>query len=948
MSVNKFLILIAAIFLISGCSLNGNIKTAKNSSPEITPITEPVQGTKEITFTQPTEYINTNNQSHYTVSGTCDLTSKIVVEVNSSVVKNDIECLAGEFSAQLDLSSFTQGSLAFRAYPIEFSATVVPETTVAIVKDINGPTLSGSVSDGVNYVSVVSSPTLSWSAATDAHSGVAKYQIAVGTTSGGVDIRGWSDIGNVTSYQVTGLTLTRGVTYYASLRAVDNAGNVSLVINSDGWEADSNVNAITNLTLLEAETSLVASPEIAFSYSQSGNTLSFSEYEYSIGSTSGANDIKAWTSLGSATSFQATSLTLSVNNTYYVNVRAKDTSGKASSVVTGQWRVVNSVTVAARYASAANWNDYVKKSATTTACQTTDTLYYNCIHGGEKKEVTVTGENSCVGMTAYDTLGVFDWVCQAGTPVKMVSIEVKSGKGLKDLVEATSWKTNRIIVKKSGTPVMASTAAAWWTNTISALPDSTAGQVTLSNASRIYTTSVSQLTRGYYINANKIAIVTLGDAKLTLDPNGAANATSSGATGADYYAMFINGTRLHTWLEGHFVGSYYSNSLIGYFAIGGFQYFNVINNSYIEDFYYGFNYGLYRTLLKSVRAINNRTFQYSGSGANYNVVKNSTFSGEFDSIGSSGANSNYFLANYFAPHSNTFDGLSTFSHTDSNIIANTLDSGLDIQQSTRATVHNTLKPSGYISNSGSSALTISDLLGTAISNIMSATNFKITGLFAYNACGAVAFSGTGITASCGMAGSSDATTVAPIDILHTSGGGQTFVGFVTSDSHHPGYNSASGVPYASITNWVKFDRPSRFWVDSNREYCGSGETCFIYDYALSLNDTLVLNKSGNLSTANAAFPTVETDNCPSQVHGNQTVIDQKTSAQTFLRNAVEITGDMIGDDDGLCESNEACIYTPNIGAYQGHGDFTAHKCTFVQNGGAVSGVTMYGYPQNGY
>ncbi len=40
-----------------------------------------------------------------------------------------------------------------------------------------------------------------------------------------------------------------------------------------------------------------------------------------------------------------------------------------------------------------------------------------------------------------------------------------------------------------------------------------------------------------------------------------------------------------------------------------------------------------------------------------------------------------------------------------------------------------------------------------------------------------------------------------------------------------------------------------------------------------------------------------------------------TTSSTFLRNAVEITG----NGNGLCESNETCLYTPNMGAYQGFG-----------------------------
>lgn len=638
-----------------------------------------------------------------------------------------------------------------------------------------------------------------------------------------------------------------------------------------------------------------------------------------------------------------TGLSLSVDTNYYVNIRAKDVSGKTSTVSTGQWRVVNSVTVAARYSSASNWNDYVKKSATTTACQTSDTFYYNCIHGGEKKEVSVTGENSCTGMTAYDTLGVFDWVCQAGTPVKMVSIEVKPGKGLKDLVNATSWKNNRVIVKKSGTAVAASTATTWWTNTVSALPDSTSGQVTLSNASRIYTVSTSQLTRGYYINANKIAIVTLGDAKLTLDPAGTANATNAGATGSDYYAMFINSTRLHTWLEGHFIGNYYTNSTQSYFTSGGFQYFSVINNSQIEDFAYGFYYGPRKSLIKSVRSSKNRIFHYAGNNStdlNYSVVKNSSFQSEHDSIAGQSGTGVILISNFFT--TSATNGLNMASAIDANIISNTIDTGLNLNSTTRNTVHNTLYPAIMVSNSNSSALTLSDFVSKTLATLYAATNFKLSGLFGYSTCSAIAFMGTGITSVCANAGSSNATTVAPIDIL----AGATFGGFVTSDTNHPGYDSSVGVSYASITNWSSFDRPSRFWVDSTRGTCLAGETCYIYDYALLASDTVVLNKSGDLSTANDAFSSNSADHCPSEVHGNQTITDQRTSAQTFLKNAVEITGDVIGDEDGLCEINEACIYSPNIGAYQGHGDFTSRTCTFQD--GTVTGVTMYSYPSNGY
>jgi hypothetical protein len=68
-----------------------------------------------------------------------------------------------------------------------------------------------------------------------------------------------------------------------------------------------------------------------------------------------------------------------------------------------------------------------------------------------------------------------------------------------------------------------------------------------------------------------------------------------------------------------------------------------------------------------------------------------------------------------------------------------------------------------------------------------------------------------------------------------------------------------------------------------------------------------------------------------------------TCAQKFLKAAMEQEGTG-GDDDYLCEQGETCIYTPNIGIYQGHG--TLGSCSFVPNGG-LSGVTMKGYLYNG-
>tara|TARA_B100001248_G_scaffold262722_1_gene261591 strand:+ start:30741 stop:32000 length:1260 start_codon:yes stop_codon:yes gene_type:complete len=78
--------------------------------------------------------------------------------------------------------------------------------------------------------------TLTWQASSD-NNGVSYYEIALGSSNigaGKTDIVDWTNISNVTSYQirngVDGMTinLSSGTLYYISVRAVDGAGNTSI------------------------------------------------------------------------------------------------------------------------------------------------------------------------------------------------------------------------------------------------------------------------------------------------------------------------------------------------------------------------------------------------------------------------------------------------------------------------------------------------------------------------------------------------------------------------------------------------------------------------------------------------------------------------------------------------------------------------------------------------
>lgn len=183
----------------------------------------------------------------------------------------------------------------------------------------------------------------------------------------------------------------------------------------------------------------------------------------------------------------------------------------------------------------------------------------------------------------------------------------------------------------------------------------------------------------------------------------------------------------------------------------------------------------------------------------------------------------------------------------------------------------------------------------------------------------------------------------------------SFVGKVTTNDTTNTSDSNGAQTVGSISDWTNFDNWFRTWGKDGSAYpnsdntggCTSG-TCRIWDWRLKSTDTVLKNTSQNGpgGLPNGAFTAGL--NCPAAVNGNITVTDGQTTPHTFLANAVEVVGDDIGNDNGLCESGEACIYSPNFGVYQGDGNYlTNGTCNFQTSGGSVSGVTMYGYPNNG-
>jgi hypothetical protein len=211
--------------------------------------------------------------------------------------------------------------------------------------------------------------------------------------------------------------------------------------------------------------------------------------------------------------------------------------------------------------------------------------------------------------------------------------------------------------------------------------------------------------------------------------------------------------------------------------------------------------------------------------------------------------------------------------------------------------------------------------------------------------GGIATDGAAVT-NCRLIAPSTGMIVAPISLA------TSFAGKVSADDPANASDVAGAAAFTSITDWTGFSNAYRAWGrDSAQAFphpsqqgsCTAG-TCRIWDASLSASDT-VLRDRLPVPTGNDVFTHVwSADGGTACAELPGAVWSGSTCTSTALHNARELIDDGIGNDNNLCESNEACLYTPNLGSYQGHGALVSAGA-FAN--GAVTDVTLYRHSVNG-
>jgi len=728
--------------------------------------------------------------------------------------------------------------------------------------------------------------------------------------------------------------------------------------------------------------------------------------------------------------FAACNLTVMEN--YYIRIYALDAAGNASTPATSMFTVNILPQLTPAYNAAGNyWTSYVKNDgpnkyeATDTACMGNEAGFNACLHVGEMRKVTLPTFNSCTNITADDSLNAFDWECRmvGGTP--FLFSKLKPGKGLRDLVSASTWYTNDVTVYLSASPIATTSTFEWWDDDIQTLPPSgpTTATTLAPGSPTVYVVPGNMGVHGYYINADNVSIVTLGASILAWD-NGAADSCNAlmGDLTATLNArcMIFGKNRSYLWIEARLDGeggtndaesgliffnsaflSVHRTTVHNMTGVEKGVYFNGVISSTVRDLEVNgagrvlyldssshnlfWNYRLARgtqastNILELANNSDNNIFidgqitnHNLGNGVHLSVAHDNVFQQlRVSNIGGSSGYGNLIKLSGSQVSGNKFTSILGSNCGDAAVHLANMTTAAANNMFSHMTLANCLNNSVYITNSKDSFFlnTVAlnspknfQILGAANSTgnrfvnlassaaptyhfeIATSTNVQIDGWFLTDTA-VCAATGTGVNSACDASGISTFTRIAS--------GAPTFGGKVSNDTVNASDASIGIIngPITAATDLFNFFNPFRvmgmqnaaaFPASTHRNADVDGPIQ-IYDLSLQSIDSSYLERIGDGTNTNAIFTA---GNCPDTVESD---VDYLTVfGETFLTSATEIV-DEHGDNDGLCESNEHCLYAPNFGYYQGSGNWQGNTCVY-QNGSigvGVDGVIMYALPTNG-
>jgi hypothetical protein len=537
------------------------------------------------------------------------------------------------------------------------------------------------------------------------------------------------------------------------------------------------------------------------------------------------------------------------------------------------------------------------------------------------------------------------------------------------LISGTSFRSNKVSVYQNGRRISESSLSnTWWTNSFTDLSTNPS----VNTASMIYVGSGMILNDGINILADKVALMTERPNGVIRWDNAASGNNcnpSTGGTGSAAKCMIHGANRNFVWIEVDMNGDGFpGNTNNGFVAINiaGLKFSRIVNSDIRNSWDPTYGYGLYLFSSSWGNLIQNVVIGYHNRGGIYlagTAIKNVFSQVKLDSNGDGAtlkaldiattANDNIFsqvlltsnkngglnalsqgsVYSHFTVVNNSGDGVTqsnNYSSFNQFVVANNTNRGFQLTSSP--------------ANSRYSNVVVAHNSNQEVNIVAAGSNSLWHGPVVLPSPSSVCVPSTptayGLNSSCGKTGFSYGSNVDQVTDINAS----TFIDKVTSSDALNSDDSGGVASYVSISDWFQFENFFRHWgnydninpfpnpAGTQTGICASG-TCQIWDWSIAAGGTLT-NYNGTL---------IDGSTCPDSISGpvNAQISETYTASGVyFLSNAVEILNDSLGNDDTLCNSNEACIFSPHFGAYIGHGQIN-RSCHFVDS--TITGVTMYGY-----
>ncbi|MDF3820360.1 hypothetical protein P3G55_10640 [Leptospira sp. 96542] len=642
--------------------------------------------------------------------------------------------------------------------------------------------------------------------------------------------------------------------------------------------------------------------------------------------------------------------------------------------------------------------DYIKNDGTSaiTASNTSCTGlelggYSACLHAGLMLSVEGSGgifnSNSCDGYFAEDDTRTLQFTCfeKENGGLIFVATSVKQGKYLGDLVisgngsyhfrpiSVSVFHTNQLVGKTQ--------VSSTWTNPIVSYP--LAGG-TLNSPGTLYLLDQTSNSLGSSnIQSNRTGILYKSNTDLSL-----MNTSPFFSFGGSFQ-----------YLEGEFSSLNSNNPLISVTEDNRFMWVpNLVATTGGGILAVSGSQGLYQSIRTSVQNGGNAVSLLSTGMTAGKSIQNNTFSnlmiGDIDGrvvqLSSGGTNNHIFNQSFIDTviYSSTDEAIA-ISVANSNIggivfkdsvVANSLTySAISILETAPAKLSG-LTISNQISLNLTSGITLntdstSDF-GLVMENIgiFRVSNYAIetTSVNSHYLTGKVLFS-NGLTnnivggTNIGFDNLGNPTGRSDYFFYNNYPYETSFVGYVFGDDLINQFDSSGFVSsHVLNSNYMKFQNPYRsynnfdtngIFTDNVKGLCSNN--CRIFDWSLKNSDIHFKNLH---SCPDASRPLLHIvggsasseSECQSLVRGSK-YLGSNICGIYHLRNAREIIGDAKGNENGLCESKEDCLFTPNLGAYQGHGilrkasALSPYHCQDIPIlPGEVSQIRLFGFEENGY